>query len=432
MTEHGEPLSGREMEILRLVATGATNREVAYQLDISANTVKVHLRNIYTKLGAASRTEATMIAVREGWVVVPEARIEPPPAPPPPLPWSRRIALVVAALVAVGAAVLSWPRPTPAATSSGGLLPVGGGPAPATRYGPGTDSHWSELAQMPTRRAWLGLAPWRQRIYAIGGEGPGGVSSEVEIYTPASDTWTRGAAKPTAAAYVGAVALANRILVPGGCTDDGVALDVVEAYDPEADAWETVAPLPRPVCAYAQAVYEGKLYLFGGTDGEQYLATTYVYDPEEDRWEERAAMDQPRALAAAATLEERIYVVGGYRSGQELATCAVYNPVADSWADCEPLTMARGGLGLVTLGGQIYAIGGGGWVGYLGFNERYAPAEGRWVAVETPLTGGWQGAGVALMDLTVYAVGGYSNDYLSLNLVFEPLPFRIFVPATER
>ncbi len=61
-------LSDRELEILRLVATGASNKEIAQQLVISANTVKVHLRNIFAKIGATSRTEAALYAVRAGLV----------------------------------------------------------------------------------------------------------------------------------------------------------------------------------------------------------------------------------------------------------------------------------------------------------------------------------------------------------------------------
>jgi LuxR family maltose regulon positive regulatory protein len=53
-----EPLSGRELEVLQLIAEGLTNREIAARLFLSQNTVKVHSSNIYGKLGAHSRTQA--------------------------------------------------------------------------------------------------------------------------------------------------------------------------------------------------------------------------------------------------------------------------------------------------------------------------------------------------------------------------------------
>jgi two-component system NarL family response regulator len=58
-------LTEREMEVLRLVARGMNNRDIARELFISENTVKNHVRNVLEKLQSHSRMEAVMIAVRE-------------------------------------------------------------------------------------------------------------------------------------------------------------------------------------------------------------------------------------------------------------------------------------------------------------------------------------------------------------------------------
>jgi DNA-binding NarL/FixJ family response regulator len=60
-----QTLSAREMEVLELVASGATNREIAQQLYIAENTVKNHLSSILTKLHVRSRAQAAAYAVRE-------------------------------------------------------------------------------------------------------------------------------------------------------------------------------------------------------------------------------------------------------------------------------------------------------------------------------------------------------------------------------
>jgi len=65
-----EPLTDREIEVLRLTARGMTNKEMGRHLGISARTVQGHLANIYGKLGVYSRTEAVTEALRRGWIVM--------------------------------------------------------------------------------------------------------------------------------------------------------------------------------------------------------------------------------------------------------------------------------------------------------------------------------------------------------------------------
>ncbi len=61
-------LTGREIEVLQLVAQGYTSREIGEQLYISENTVKNHVRNILDKLGLHSRNEAVLFALRENLI----------------------------------------------------------------------------------------------------------------------------------------------------------------------------------------------------------------------------------------------------------------------------------------------------------------------------------------------------------------------------
>lgn len=67
-----EPLTERELEVLRLAARGLTNRAIGYTLGISHRTVQGYLASIYGKLGVSNRTEAVTEALRRGWIVLEE------------------------------------------------------------------------------------------------------------------------------------------------------------------------------------------------------------------------------------------------------------------------------------------------------------------------------------------------------------------------
>ena len=62
----GAALTPRELDVLRLVAQGLGNKEIAAELDLSAHTVKYHLASVLEKLGVRSRTEAVSRGIRTG------------------------------------------------------------------------------------------------------------------------------------------------------------------------------------------------------------------------------------------------------------------------------------------------------------------------------------------------------------------------------
>ena len=65
-----EDLTPRELEVLRLVAAGLGNKEIAARLDISEHTVKFHIASLMGKLGAGSRTEAVTQGLRQGLIMI--------------------------------------------------------------------------------------------------------------------------------------------------------------------------------------------------------------------------------------------------------------------------------------------------------------------------------------------------------------------------
>ncbi len=71
------PLSPREMEILMYITKGYSNKEVAYRLGISRQTVKNHMTAILRKLDVNDRTQAAVYALRHGWIRLQDTKYEP-------------------------------------------------------------------------------------------------------------------------------------------------------------------------------------------------------------------------------------------------------------------------------------------------------------------------------------------------------------------
>ncbi len=63
-----EPLTNRELDVLALLGTGATNREIADQLGLTEGTVKNYISGVLAKMGVRDRTQAALLSVRHGLV----------------------------------------------------------------------------------------------------------------------------------------------------------------------------------------------------------------------------------------------------------------------------------------------------------------------------------------------------------------------------
>lgn len=325
MTENNN-LSEREIETLKLVAQGMSNKQIASSLFISINTVKVHLRNIFEKIKVESRTEATLYAIEHGIIPSPGPEFVPAPVVEPEISPSRKwfrkywwLGIPLAFIIILGLALILSNSPifrSPA-------------PTPSFVQGVATVQRWTELAPMSVARASLAVAAHDNAIYAIGGDTAEGVTGLVESYDPQTDSWKILKSKTTPVSSVSAAVIGGEVYVPGGKQAAGSATNVLEVYDPQQDSWQQKAPLPIAVYGYALATFEGRMYLFGGTDGSGALDAVLIYDPQQDRWQPGSPMPTARAYAGAAEAGGKIYVIGGRNGKSLLDLTLIYTPSKD-------------------------------------------------------------------------------------------------------
>ncbi len=435
------PLSEREIEILRLVATGASNKEIAAKLVISSNTVKVHLRNIFSKIGVASRTEATLYAIQENIAELPgiadsipervisnkdieaaDVHVVPPPVRSGRSRYWGVAVSVVLLVIALGSGVFWVASQTQPATVSASPVAAAG------------TSRWQQRAPMQTARAGLGAAVVNDQIYVIAGETSEGITDSIERFDPSTNSWGSLAPKPTAVADVGAAVVGGKIYVPGGRLDPDYKRisDSLEVYDPRHDQWETRATLPVPVSAYALATFEGKVFLFGGWDGARYLNSVYRYDPEKDQWSELTPMPTERGYAGASVIGNEIFVIGGFDGQKALAVNEEYSPayenVENPWRERSSLPSGRYGAGISSISNMIYVIGGESSSGAVLPSLEYSESEDRWSAFPSLEENQWAFLATIPLGTQVYSMGGkVEGRIVDRNIMYRAI-YTILLP----
>jgi DNA-binding CsgD family transcriptional regulator len=459
---NGRPeLSEREREILVLVASGASNKLIAQQLDISLNTVKVHLRNIFGKISVASRTEATLFAIREGLVVMPGGA---PAAFSPEAPSEDEAAAAADSPVMTAAPVAPLPSAVPAPTGA----PPAASRRPAWLWGVGamlallilaaasvavypylfpsptvtpaaiaatSIPRWKSLAGLPTPRSGLAVATYENGLYAIGGQTDSGVTGAMERLDTSTGLWSPLTAKPLPVSDVSAAVIGGQIYVPGGRLASGEVSAALEAYDLENDTWNRLSDLPGPISAYALVAFEGRLYLFGGWNGLAYQPDVYIYQPTLDEWERGTSLPVALGYGGATAAADRIYVIGGTLGGEDSDMNLEYSPQIEQaggepWRVRAPMPTSRSRFGIASLADQVYVIGGTTETGEAD-GLRYRPQEDVWTPVEAFKEGGWSAMGLGAVGDYVYAVGGIMESSTTSQAAAYQAIFTVSLPEVN-
>ena len=157
--------------------------------------------------------------------------------------------------------------------------------------------------------------------------------------------------------------LNNQLHVIGGCTLVGGASNAHQVYDPVTNSWVDKAPLPDKAGWPAIAVYNGKIYIFGGDkkgiDAKQ-TDRSFVYDPAKDAWTEIARLPAPRSYAAATAVGEFIYVYGARTLTRDTADLSTYryDPEDNTYTRMADLPEGARFISQGVYNGSIYVLHG--------------------------------------------------------------------------
>ena len=191
---------------------------------------------------------------------------------------------------------------------------------------------WAQVGQMPERLCETVGLSLGDRVHLVTGRSPKGAANgqwndqgDVAthlVFDAAANRWDRARPAPMARNSAAGAVLDGKLFVAGGRTVEGGGTGRLDRYDPTADRWDTLAPIPASPATgrqvgggLAMAEANGKLVAFGGEwfegRGGGVFAETWIYDPARDVWSAGPAMRTPRHGLAAASVNGTVYAIGG-------------------------------------------------------------------------------------------------------------------------
>jgi N-acetylneuraminic acid mutarotase len=183
-------------------------------------------------------------------------------------------------------------------------------------YDPGSNQ-WSNGASMPagSERGGSAVAVIGTDIYVAGGW-RGGPVADFSRYDTVGDSWTPLPDVPTARDHLVGAAIGGVFYLVGGRLGAISSVqDRVDAFDPAVGSWQPRTPMPTPRGGAAAAALGGQLYVFGGEGNAAAPSGVFddveSYDPAADSWQALAPMPVPRHGFGAASWGTTIYLPGG-------------------------------------------------------------------------------------------------------------------------
>lgn len=259
-------------------------------------------------------------------------------------------------------------------------------------------------------------------------------SSPTVVEQRENAAWRLAAGAPLAVYEAQGAVVGGRIYVFGGFHDARTrATTRVQRYDPAADSWDTVAPMPEKITHAGHAADGDRVWLVGGFVGDHpgnSTAHAWVYDARADRWSALPDLPAPRGGGGAALVGSTLHFVGGaIRNGDAYAGDFGDHWTLDvdtgrAWHPAAPMPNPRNHLGALAANGQIYVIGGQ----HLGDEaagnqttvQRYDPATGAWTALAPlPSPRGHISSSLVLRAGKILVIGGLANRSRALDEVLE-------------
>jgi len=203
------------------------------------------------------------------------------------------------------------------------------------------------------------------------------MSNEILEYDPAADRWTRKTPRPSFRAAFVTATVAGKIYVIGGSglADNGPwPMDIsdvvqenkslVEIYDPASNSWSVGRSAPTPLLTSASCAVGNEIYVFGSYATGYWDPSVFVYDTAADRWSVKAPMPTGVNRRPCVTTGDKIRLFGGVDlSATSQLTMAsdrvdVYDPLIDSWSLETRLPTPRIGPSVARLGSEVLIFGG--------------------------------------------------------------------------